>query len=240
LAGPHTWPAWFLNNHDEPRVVSRWASPGDDEETRTARARLAAVLLLTLRGTPFLYQGEELGLPDTELPPGVGNDGNGRDPQRTPLPWSPPSTAGPGAGFSSGEPWLPTGATAERLNVASELQDEGSMLALYRRLLHLRRARPSLRAGSQVFLDAPHDVLAYLRTAAGGAERSLMVLNFATVTRSLDLEPVLGRDRGALPALLAATSGTGGTTLAGTPGGPLSEIVLQPLDGVVVDLGPAT
>jgi alpha-glucosidase len=61
LAGPDTWPAWFWGNHDEPRVVSRWSTPGDDQETREARGRLAAVLLLTLRGTPFLYQGEELG-----------------------------------------------------------------------------------------------------------------------------------------------------------------------------------
>ncbi|OXM71848.1 MULTISPECIES: alpha-amylase family glycosyl hydrolase [Amycolatopsis] len=167
LAGPDVWPAWFLNNHDEPRIASRW-SPGG--------ARLAAMLLLTLRGTPFLYQGEELGLPDTALPPGTGTDRNGRDPQRTPMPWAPPSEAGPGAGFTTGEPWLPVGDTAEHLNVAVERRDPASMLSLYRALLALRRARPSLRHGSQVFLDAPPGVLAYLRVA--GRERTLVALNF--------------------------------------------------------------
>ncbi|WET76778.1 alpha-amylase family glycosyl hydrolase [Amycolatopsis sp. QT-25] len=177
LADPATWPAWFLGNHDEPRIVSRWSVPGDDEQKRQARGRLAAVLLLTLRGTPFLYQGEELGLPDTGLPPGVGKDRNGRDPQRTPMPWLPPSTAGPGAGFSAGEPWLPIGATAEQLNVATELQDRSSMLHLYRDLLALRRSRPSLRSGSQVFLDTSPGVLAYLRVEDN--ERTLVLLNFA-------------------------------------------------------------
>ncbi|WP_433336699.1 alpha-amylase family glycosyl hydrolase [Spirillospora sp. CA-294931] len=220
-AGPDVWPAWFFNNHDEPRIVSRWAAPGDDETTRQARGRLAAMLLLTLRGTPFLYQGEELGLPDTELPPGAGDDRNGRDPQRTPMPWAPPSTAGPGAGFTTGEPWLPIGATAERLNVAAELQDENSMLGLYRGLLELRRARPSLRAGDQAFLDAPRDVIAYLRT--DGAERSLVVLNFAKADRPLDLSPLPGDDR----SLLLATSGEAGEAW--------SNGVLAPLSGVVID-----
>jgi alpha-glucosidase len=230
LAGPDTWPAWFLNNHDEPRVVTRWSAPGDDDGTRSARGRIAAMLLLTLRGTPFLYQGEELGLPDTELPPGVGEDGNGRDPQRTPIPWAPPSAAGPGAGFSSGEPWLPVGATAEQLNVASELRDPSSMLALYRKLLALRRARPSLRAGSQEFLDVPRDVLAYLRSVKG--ERSLVVLNLGATTCSLDVASVLGRDRPSTPLLLASTSDAAG-------GEPCSTLVLAPFSGAVVDPGPA-
>jgi alpha-glucosidase len=227
LAGPGTWPAWFLNNHDEPRVGSRWSTPDDGEEVRGARARLAAVLLLTLRGTPFLYQGEELGLPDTELPPGVGEDRNGRDPQRTPMPWAPPSTAGPGAGFTTGTPWLPIGSTAEQLNVASELRDEGSMLNLYRDLLGLRRSRPSLRAGDQVFLDVPRDVLAYLRTETG--ECSLVVLNLAAATRSLDLAPVIGPGWSSTPALLASTGGA-----SVVPG---HTLVLAPFSGAVLDPG---
>ncbi|RZQ62829.1 alpha-amylase family glycosyl hydrolase [Amycolatopsis suaedae] len=177
LAGEDVWPAWFLGNHDIPRVVSRWGGQ--------AAGRLAAMLLLTLRGTPFLYQGEELGLPDTELPPGVGEDRNGRDPQRTPMPW----TAGPGHGFSTGTPWLPLGATAGRLNVESELADPGSTLCLYRELLALRRRRPSLRAGTQVFTDGPPGVLAYLR--ATEEERSLVVLNLAPTGRSLPWDSAL-------------------------------------------------
>jgi alpha-glucosidase len=229
LAGADTWPAWFLNNHDEPRIVSRWSTPGDDEEVRYARARLAAMLLLTLRGTPFLYQGEELGLPDTELPPGVGKDRNGRDPQRTPMPWAPPSTAGPGAGFSTAEPWLPIGATAEQLNVASELRDQRSMLTLYRELLALRRARPSLRAGGQVFFDVPRDVLGYLRTEDG--ERSLVVLNFAATTCSLDIASVLGRGRSSASVLLASTGDAAGS------GRSCSTVVLGPLSGAILDPG---
>lgn len=77
LAEDHVWPAWFLNNHDEPRVASRWSPDGEDPARGQERARVAATLLLTLRGTPFLYQGEELGLPDTHLAPGVGKDPNG-------------------------------------------------------------------------------------------------------------------------------------------------------------------
>jgi alpha-glucosidase len=220
LAGPDMWPAWFLNNHDIPRVVSRWSAPGDDDKIRDARGRLAAMLLLTLRGTPFLYQGEELGLPDTELPPGVGEDRDGRDPQRTPMPWAPPSAAGPGAGFTTGEPWLPVGDTAEHLNVTSELGDEASMLTFYRRLLGLRRNRSSVRTGSQVFLDVPGDVIACLRTE--DAERSLVVLNFAATTRSLDIAPAPGRS-----TLLASC----GDVATG------SDLVLGPFAGAVLDLG---
>jgi alpha-glucosidase len=176
---------------------------------------------------PFLYQGEELGLPDTDLPPGVGKDRNGRDPQRTPMPWAPPSTAGPAAGFSTGTPWLPIGATAEQLNVAGELRDPSSMLTLYRDLLALRRSRPSLRAGEQVFLDAPRDVLAYLRTSEG--ERSLVVLNFAAASRSVDIARMLGRDRSSVSLLLASTSDATGTA---------SHLVLGPFSGVILDAGP--
>jgi alpha-glucosidase len=237
LAGPNTWPAWFFNNHDEPRLVSRWSAPGDAEEIRYARGRLAAMLLLTLRGTPFLYQGEELGLPDTELPPGVGKDGNGRDPQRTPMPWAPPSTAGPGAGFSTTTPWLPIGPTAEQLNVAAELQDPSSMLTLYRTVLGLRRTRPSLRSGSQVFLDVPRDILAYLRTEGG--ERSLVVLNFAATTCSLDIASVFGGGWSSTPLLLASTGDAAGTTLAATAEGPCTTISLGPFSGVILDPGPA-
>jgi alpha-glucosidase len=234
LAGPDIWPAWFLNNHDEPRVVSRWSRPGDHEKTRDARGRLAAMLLLTLRGTPFLYQGEELGLPDTELPLGVGHDRNGRDPQRTPMPWAPPSTAGPGAGFSTGTPWLPIGGTAEQLNVTAELHDQGSMLTLYRTLLGLRRTRPSLRAGNQVFLDVPRDILAYLRTDDG--ERSLVVLNFGVTTSALDSAALFGPGWSSLRLLLATTCDAAETTLAELAGAPRPNIILGPLSGAV--LGP--
>jgi alpha-glucosidase len=123
---------------------------------------------------------------DTDLPAGVGEDRNGRDPQRTPVPWAPPSVAGPGAGLNVGNPWLPIGSTAEHLNVASELRDKNSMLSLYGELLRLRRARPFLHAGDQTFVPAHNDVLAYVRTA--GTQRSLVLMNFSTAPTSLARE----------------------------------------------------
>jgi alpha-glucosidase len=140
------------------------------------------------------------------------------------MPWEPPSTAGPGAGFTTGEPWLPIGDTAEELNVASELADEGSMLTLYRRLLALRRARPSLRTGHQTFLDGPRDVLAYVRTEA--RERTLVLLNFRATTHRLDVTALLGAP--SAPRLLASTDAA---RLSG------AAIVLRPFSGVVLDPG---
>jgi alpha-glucosidase len=184
FAGTPAWPAWFLNNHDEPRTVTRFGS--------LRAARLAALMLLTLRGTPFLYQGEELGLPDTSLPDGVGADRDGRDPQRTPLPWQPPSIAGPGAGFTSGTPWLPMEPTAEVLNVATQRADPTSTLALYRELLRLRRTRPSLTRGAQNLLELDPHVLAYRRSTSH--ENTLVLLNFANDPVTLDLRQHLSHD----------------------------------------------
>lgn len=182
----HMWPAWFLNNHDEPRTASRFELvDGGPDGHGEVRAKLTAVLMLTLRGTPFLYQGEELGLPDTPLPEGVATDRNGRDPQRTPLPWAPPSAAGPGAGFTTGTPWLPVGPTAERLNVATEHADPGSTLNLYRELLALRRSRTSLNRGQQHLLQLPANVMGYRRTAEG--ESTVVLLNFSTEPVTIDL-----------------------------------------------------
>ena len=230
LADEHVWPAWFFGNHDEPRIASRWSGPGEDPAAGQARARLAAVLLLTLRGTPFVYQGDELGLPDTDLPPGVGEDRDGRDPQRTPMPWAPPSSAGPGAGFTTGTPWLPVGASAEELNVASELADEHSVLHLHRALLRLRRARPSLRRGSQVFLDAPDDVLAYLRS--DGDERSLVLLALTPEPRSVDVGALLGSGR--VADLLLATSPDAGPGVTGAVGAGTGVVELAAYGGVVL------
>ncbi len=122
------WPNWVLGNHDRPRVASRVGA---------AQARVAAMLLLTLRGTPTLYYGDELGMTDVAIPPDRVQDPwkeAGRDPARTPMQWS----AEPGAGFSEGEPWLPLGDLA--LNAEAQRGDPRSMLTLHRELLRLRRA----------------------------------------------------------------------------------------------------
>ena len=127
LASDRAWPAWFLENHDHPRVASRF---DDGTGQGPARARAALLLLYALRGTPFLYQGEELGLPDAEIPPDRVVDVDGRDPERAPIPWAPPSAAGPGAGFTTGEPWLPLVGDAETLNAEAQAGDPRSTLAL--------------------------------------------------------------------------------------------------------------
>ena len=119
------WPNWVLGNHDRSRVASRVGA---------AQARVAAMLLFTLRGTPTLYYGDELGMTDVEIPPERVQDPweeAGRDPVRTPMPWS------ADGGFTSGEPWLPMGDPA--INAAAQRDDPRSMLTLHRELIALRR-----------------------------------------------------------------------------------------------------
>ena len=177
LATGHAWPAWFRANHDLPRVAG---SLGPLE------ARAFGVMLYALRGTPFVYQGEELGLPDAEIPPDRVVDVDGRDPQRAPIPWQPPSQAGPGAGFTVGEPWLPLVAEAESLCVERQAADPRSTLSLYRRLASLRAATPALQTGAQRTLDAGQDVLAWVREESG--ERVLAAVNFGAGPAPLPLD----------------------------------------------------
>jgi alpha-glucosidase len=174
LATDVAWPAWFLENHDLPRIASRFDVPSG---LGAPRARASLVILYALRGTPFVYQGQELGLPDAEIPPERVVDVDGRDPERAPIPWRPPSAAGPGAGFTTGEPWLPLNGEAEALNAEAEAADAGSTLTLARRLAVLRRETPALQLGSQRTVDLGADVLAWVRE--DGAERLLCAVNFA-------------------------------------------------------------
>jgi len=157
------WPTWVLSNHDVPRHRTRFGSE--------AAARAAAVVLLTLRGTPFLYQGEELGLEDAAIPPGRAVDPGGRDGCRAPIPWD----ASAGHGWPA-PPWLPWPPEPERRNVERLRADPGSILHLYRRLLALRRSVPALHAGSLRLLEGPPGVLAYRRTA--GSDGRMVLVNF--------------------------------------------------------------
>jgi alpha-glucosidase len=166
------WPTWVLSNHDIMRHRSRLGTE--------RRARAAAVLLLTLRGTPFLYAGEELGLEDAAVPEERRVDPGGRDGCRAPIPWDDT----PGHGWASDRPWLPWPPEAAERSVARQRSDEGSMLHLYRRLLAARRASPALHAGSLELLDAPDGVLAY-RRVSGSDERTVLV-NFTAEARSVD------------------------------------------------------
>ncbi|MCW3004511.1 MAG: alpha amylase catalytic region [Conexibacter sp.] len=180
LASEAAWPSWFLANHDHPRVASRFDGDGQGP----ARARAVLLMLYALRGTPFVYQGEELGLPDAEIPPERVVDVDGRDPERAPIPWRPPSEAGPGAGFTVGEPWLPIAAAAEELAVSRQAADPQSTLALARRLAWLRREEPVLQSGEQRSVDAGPDLLAWVRIGDDG-RRLLAVVNFAAQERVL-------------------------------------------------------
>ena len=153
------WPVWVLSNHDMPRHRTRYGGRED-------RARVAATVLLTLRGTPFLYAGEELGLEDAVIPDGRRVDPGGRDGCRAPIPWDPT----PQHGWAA-EPWLPWPPEPDVRNVEVLRSDEGSILHLYRRLLADRRASPALRHGDWALLDAPPGVLAYERSTAGDRRR---------------------------------------------------------------------
>jgi alpha-glucosidase len=161
------------------------ASRFDGDGRGPARARAVLLMLYALRGTPFVYQGEELGLPDAEIPPDRVVDVDGRDPERAPIPWAPPSQAGPGAGFTTGRPWLPLVANAERLAVAAQADDPDSTLSLARRLAALRRRLPSLQGGEQRSVTAGDDLLAWLRI--DGGDSYLAIVNFAAERRRLSL-----------------------------------------------------
>jgi alpha-glucosidase len=171
------WPDVVLSNHDVPRHASRY----DDPALGEARARVAATMLLTLRGTPFLYYGEEIGMRNVPVPEDRLQDPLARtlhpklsrDPERTPMQWEP----GPGAGFTRGEPWLPIAADADARNVAAQRGDPRSLLSLYRELIALRRRTPALHRGSYRTLAAPEGVFAYERRSGESCAR--VALNFS-------------------------------------------------------------
>jgi alpha-glucosidase len=180
--GPDRWPTAVLSNHDQPRHASRLAAAVGAID-RDAVARAAAVLLLTIRGLPFLYYGEELGMGDVEIPPEESVDPPAtrvapdfvwwdRSRCRTPMPWTP----GPGGGFTHGHPWLRLGPDAGTRNVESQARDPDSVLAFYRRLIALRAATPALQVGAFVPVGHPvGDVVEYLREVPG--QTILVVLN---------------------------------------------------------------
>ena len=182
LAEGTAWPAWFLANHDLPRVASRF----DHDGLGAARARAVALMLYALRGTPFVYQGEELGLPDAEIPPDRVVDVDGRDPERAPIPWRAAVGGRARAPASrSGEPWLPLVGEAEALNVERQAADPRSTLSLVRRLAALRAETPALQTGAQRSLEAGADVLAWLREEDG--DRLLALVNFTGAEAAAEL-----------------------------------------------------
>jgi alpha-glucosidase len=171
---PGAWPTWALSNHDVRRIHTRLGSED--------AARAAAVVLLTQRGTPFVYQGDELGLEDAVVPDERRIDPGGRDGCRAPLPWEP----GARHGWPTPSPWLPWPPDAGARSAASERIDRRSMLHLYRDLLAMRRASPALRRGTLHMRDAPQDVLAYERVS--GSDRRLVLVNFGGRTVDVPIE----------------------------------------------------
>jgi alpha-glucosidase len=212
LAPRGGWPTWVLSNHDVPRHRTRysgWPNEPADATRSEARARAAAVLLLTARGTPFLYQGEELGLLDADVPPDRVVDPGGRDGCRAPIPWSADERHGWGAPGDA-EPWLPFPPEADTRNVATERADASSILHLYRRLLAVRRGSEALRLGNEELLDAPASVIAFRRTA--GDEVCTVLINTSGDAQEVALDVphrvvVSSDDRHAEPVAYAGVVG---------------------------------
>jgi alpha-glucosidase len=208
LLPERAWPVWTLGNHDLTRYPTRWAG-GDP-----GLARCALMLLLTLRGTPVLYYGDELAMPQTEIPPervvdpdAARDPASGRDGARTPMPWS----AEPGAGFTSpeAEPWLPFGGLAE-VNVTIQRSDPGSALNLTRDLVGLRRAQDDLRPGAYAEVAAEGGLWAYRR-----GEGFLVALNLGAEAASVPADGTIAigthrrRDGEAITGSLLLAPGEG-------------------------------
>jgi alpha-glucosidase len=183
---PDGWPNWVLGNHDQPRIAARIGG---------RRARTAAMLLLTLRGTPTMYYGDEIGLARVPIPRNLVQDpwnknepglGVGRDPWRTPLQWDDSE----GAGFTTGTPWLPLDQDYPRNNIAALKCDPRSLLCLYRRLIELRRHHRALSTGAIRVLAVESDVLCYERSCDG--ERLVIALNFGDADARIEIPEVSG------------------------------------------------
>lgn len=201
-----TFPTWSLSNHDVPRHATRWGPE---------RSRLAGFIVLSLRGTICLYQGEEIGMTDHPMIPEPMADRVGRDPARTPMQWA----RGRGGGFSSHRPWLPLN-DPDRTNVADQLDDPRSLLTLYRKLIALRRRSSALHRGSLTMLPhMPPDVIAWERRSP--TERVVVVANMGDERSPAGWLPA-GRAR-----VLAGTGERTGTL-------ELGELSLEGLEGIIL------
>jgi alpha-glucosidase len=181
--GPTRWPTVVLSNHDQPRHASRLSAPlGTSAEIQDAVAKSAALILLSVRGTPFLYYGEELGLGDVAIPPEESIDAPStragpdfqwwdRSAARTPMPWEPT----PGGGFTAGSPWLRLGPDAGVRNVRTESGDPGSVLETYRRILGARRSIRPLQDGALTLTRTGDPTILGFRRHGPGGEALILV-----------------------------------------------------------------
>ena len=209
------WPNWVLGNHDRPRIATR---------VGPEQARVAAVLLLTLRGTPTLYYGDEIGMADVPIPPDQIKDpwalrepgiGVGRDPVRTPMQWD----RSPHAGFTTTRPWLPLADNWAEQNVESLERQPFSILSLYRRLLALRRNYRALRIGRYETLTCRDDVFGFARSS--GQEKLIVLLNFSQERRTVSFESTAPTT-----VLLSTVRDRSGETIG-------SEFTLDPNEAVI-------
>ena len=214
---PGGWPNWVLGNHDRPRIASRL---GRDQ------ARIAAMLLLTLRGTPTIYFGDEIGMTQVAISPQQIRDpfekrvpglGVGRDGCRTPMQWD----ASANAGFSLADPWLPVADDFRHENFENQRCDPTSMFNLYRQLIALRRSRKALVQGSYRPIAASGDLLLFVR--GNGRERLLVALNMGKDPVSLPSKGLTGS------LLLSSGADREGESVSGA-------LDLRPHEGAVIDL----
>ncbi len=221
---PGAWPNWVLGNHDQRRTATR---------VGPAQARVANMLLLTLRGTPTTYYGEEIGMENVPIPPEFVQDPPavnqpeiaemvGRDPERTPMQWD--DSANAGFAPATAVPWLPLAGNYKIHNVSQQTADPTSMLNLYRALTTLRRAEPALHSGSYRSIDATTDDIFVYKRSLENSDSFLIVLNFGADAHTLDLS------RAAPQAEIAAATGmqrTGHVNTSRLPVGPNEGVVLR-------------
>lgn len=211
----NAWPTWTMSTHDAPRMATRC----DGEQTR-----IAALMLLSLGGTPTLYYGEEIGMQGVPIPPEQATDpqgryaGRNRDPERTPMQWNNQLHAG----FSIVKPWLPIAEDFPQANVAAQSEDPRSLLALYRRLLTLRDERPALIATRSELISREDPLLAYRKRTE--EEHLLVILNRSAEPRTFNLEA----SQNGLVIL--------STFLDREAEAVQSQVELRPDEGVIVDV----
>lgn len=209
-----SWPGFFpciaFSNHDFLRPVTRWQKGQPLEQRNDALAKFCLALLVALKGTVLLFEGEELGLPEADIPLARIEDPvgrlyypltKGRDGCRTPMPWQ---TATPNAGFSRGDPWLPIPEVHREMAVDAQECDQNSVLAFARAVLAWRHAHPALANGDIVFVEAPEGLFAFERRS--GTQRILCLFNLTRETKSLPAPG--GTALAPLPGLAAIENGT--------------------------------
>jgi alpha-glucosidase len=213
----HGWPTWSLGNHDMNRLAGRAHGP---------QLRVAAMLLMTLRGTPTLYYGDEIGMHDVPVPPEMTEDPQGRrqpdrsrDVARTAMQWD----DSPHAGFTTGKPSVVVGSDYRQLNVAAQERDPHSLLNLYRRLIALRKEKPALSAGLQSSVQRRAPTIAYLRKTS--EQRILVILNLSGDSYSFDFTDYALHAR----LLLSTHAGSEGESVGGV-------VDLHGNEGVILEL----